>query len=146
MAEWFSIEVANADGSARLWADAHGDALIQAGLGEGAEDWTWRHLSWGSVLELAFPGEVEFDRFHALAVVEAALDVVPDRVNGLVIHRGRGGSTGTRTPRRPRPAAGSGAVAVPLPADDFIWSVVSGRAMFVEPFDLDRRRRLPIHR
>lgn len=51
-------------------------------------------------------------------VVEAALDAVPDRVNGLLIHRGRGGSSGTRRPRRPIPMAGSGAVALPEPEDE----------------------------
>lgn len=121
MSEWFSIEVLNGNSSARSWAEAYGDALVQAGLGEGALDWELSHHHWGSLLELAFADEVDFERFRELPIVEAALEAVPDRVNGLLIHRGRGGSSGTRRPRRPFPALGSGAVEVPLPVADADW-------------------------
>ena len=102
-------------GSARLWADAHGDALVKAGLGEGAVDWCWVHRLWGLVLELEFLDESDFDRFRSLPIVDAALDAAPGRV---FVSRGRGGSSGTRRPRRPRPRAGAGAVALPLPEED----------------------------
>jgi hypothetical protein len=98
-----------------LWADAHGDALVKAGLGEGALDWSWIHLPWGSVLELEFLDEQDFERFRRLPNVEAALDAAPGRV---YVHRGRGGSSGTSRPRRPRPFAGAGAVSLPLPEDE----------------------------
>ncbi len=90
----------------------HGDALVKAGLGEGAVDWDWLHLPWGSILEVEFLEESDFERFRHLPAVEAALDAAPGRV---YVYRGRGGSTGTRRPRRPRPFAGAGAVALPLP-------------------------------
>lgn len=112
---WFSIEVTDGHGSARNWAESHGDALVKAGLGEGALDWSWEHLPWGSVLELEFLDEDDFERFRHLPSVEAALDAAPGRV---FVDRGRGGSAGTRWPRRPRPVAGAGAVALPLPDDE----------------------------
>jgi hypothetical protein len=43
---------------------------------------------------------------------------VPDPVNGLLIYRGRGGTSASGKPRRPRPAPAAGAMALPLPADD----------------------------
>jgi len=112
---WFSIEVTDGLGSARLWAESHGDALVKAGLGEGALDWSWNHLPWGSVLDLEFLDEEDFERFRHLPTVEAALDAAPGRV---YVGRGRGGSAGTRWPRRPRPFAGAGSVALPLPEDE----------------------------
>lgn len=115
MSAWFSIEFSDGVGSARFWADAHGDALVKAGLGEGAVDWSWLHLPWGSVLELEFLDEIDFERFRDLPTVQAALDAAPGRV---YVHRGRGGSSGSRWPRRPRPFAGAGAVALPLPDDE----------------------------
>jgi hypothetical protein len=45
--------------------------------------------------------------------VRAALDAVPDPVNGLLIYPGRGGSSGRVQPRRPRPIAGAGAAPLP---------------------------------
>jgi hypothetical protein len=112
---WFSIEIADGSGSARWWAEIHGDALVKAGLGEGAVDWNWLHLPWGSVFELEFLDDADFERFRGLPVVEAALDAAPGRV---YVYRGRGGSTGTRWPRRTRPFSGAGAVALPLPEED----------------------------
>lgn len=124
MAEWFSIEVLNGTSSARVWSEGYGDAIVQAGMAHGAVDWEWHHHSWGTVFEIELSDEAEFDKFRNLPIVEAALDAVPDRVNGLMIHRGRGGSAGARRPRRPRPISGSGAVAL-LPDDDPDWSVPS---------------------
>jgi len=100
--------------SARAWAELYGDALVKAGLGEGAVDWDWTHQPWGSVFEVEFFDEADFDRFRHLPAVEAALDAAPGRVS---VHRGRGGSSGTRFPRRPLPFAGAGAVALPLPEE-----------------------------
>jgi len=125
VSEWFSIEVLNGASSARVWVEAYGDAIIRAGMGLGVVDWEWHHHRWGSLLEIAFSDEEDFERFRRLPIVEAALDAVPDRVSGLLIHRGRGGSSGTRRPLRPRPVAGSGSVALPLPEDDLDWSVAT---------------------
>jgi hypothetical protein len=47
--------------------------------------------------------------------VRAALDAVPDPVNGLLIYRGRGGTSAAGKPRRPRPAPSATAVALPEP-------------------------------
>lgn len=113
--EWFSIEVIDGSTSARLWADTHGDALIYAAQLEGAVDWEWHEHRWGVVLEVAFPDELTWDRYRESLAVQHALDAVPDPLFGLIIHRGRGGSAGTRNPRKPRPLAGAGAVAIPIP-------------------------------
>jgi hypothetical protein len=67
------------------------------------------------VLELDFDDEAAWDRFRNLTAVQAALEAVPDPVSGLIMYRGRGGSSGTVEPRRPKPLAGSGSAALPLP-------------------------------
>ena len=115
MAEWFSIEVMDGPTSAGPWYEAYADLLVALALSHGANDWEWHRPSWGCLLEVAFPDEEAWDRFRAHPTVQAALDAVPDPINGLLIHRGRGGSSGSRWPRRPRPLAGSGAAALPLP-------------------------------
>ena len=117
MAEWFSIEVFDAEFSARSWMESRGDELIYLAQLHGAKDWNWHHHRWGLVLELAFDDEFAWERFFEAPGTRAAIDAVPDPVFGLVFHRGRGGSAGSRLPRRPRPFAGAGAVALPLPDD-----------------------------
>jgi len=117
MAEWFSIEVMNGSASARPWYEAYSDLLVGLALSHGAVDWEWHLPAWGCLLELAFADEEAWERFRRHPTVQAALDAVPDPVNGLVIHRGRGGSSGTRSPRRPRPLAGAGAASLPLPVE-----------------------------
>lgn len=117
MAEWFSIEVLNGSTSARPWFEAYGDLLAGIALSHGASDWCWVDQPWGFLLEVELPDEAAWDEFRAHATVKAALDAVPDPVNGLLVHRGRGGSSGTRRPRRPRPLSGSGAAALPLPVE-----------------------------
>lgn len=112
---WMSIEVLDGAFSASRWADAHGDRLVETALSHGAVDWSWHSHSWGVVFEVAFADEEAWERYRRLEGVEAALDAVPDPAFGLVVYRGRGGSSGTRDPRRPRPLAGSGAAALPLP-------------------------------
>ena len=117
MVEWFSIEVLDGSFSARSWQESHGDALIWAAQLEGAVDWVWEEHPWGVILEVAFPDEAAWERFRESLATQTALDAVPDPVTGLIVHRGRGGSAGSRTPRRPRPFAGAGAVALPMPDD-----------------------------
>jgi hypothetical protein len=116
---WFSIEVFDGSSSASLWADAWGDSLVEAAFGSGATDWSWHRNTWGVVLELSFSDEEAFERFQGVPTVVAALDAVPDPVSGLLVYRGRGGSAGRVTPRRPRPLSGSGAAALPLPFELF---------------------------
>ena len=132
---WMSIEVLDGSSAASLWAHSHGDGLVEAALASGAVDWSWHHHTWGVVLEVAFEDAEAWERFRDLHGVRAALDAVPDPTFGLIISRGRGGSAGTRDPRRPPLLSGSGAAALPLPAelfDDDLW-----RAL---PADLERRR------
>ena len=117
MAEWFSIEVMNASTSARPWYEAYSDLLVGLALSHGAVEWEWRLPGCGCVFEVAFSGDEAWERFRRHPTVQAALDAVPDPVNGLLVHRGRGGSSGARWPRRPRPLAGAGSAALPLPVE-----------------------------
>ncbi len=110
---WWSIEVLDGEFSADRWQDAHGAALIEAAITRGARDWNWARHSWGVILELDFPDPADWIAFRALPAVSAALDAVPDPINGLLIYPGRGGSSGSVDPRRPRPIRGAGAAEVP---------------------------------
>jgi hypothetical protein len=118
--QWFSIEVLDGAASARLWADAHGDILTESGLSHGALDWSWHTHNWGVVFEIRFEDEAAWDRWRESPSVVAALDKVPDPVSGLIVYKGRGGSSGRVQPRRPKPLSGSGAAALPLPLDDWV--------------------------
>jgi hypothetical protein len=113
--EWWSIEVLNGRSSAARWKDAYGEALIAVAFTTGAVDWAWHEHRWGVVLEVAFADEQRWEFFYGLPAVQAALDATPDPVKGLLVHRGRGGTSGTRLPRRPRPLTGAGAVELPEP-------------------------------
>jgi hypothetical protein len=112
---WFSIEVLDGSSSASLWSEAYGDGLIESAFLTGATDWSWHRHEWGVVLELDLADEVAWELFRALPAVAAALDAVPDPVSGLIVYRGRGGSSARPQPRKPRPLTGSGAAALPLP-------------------------------
>lgn len=118
--QWFSIEVLDGEASARLWADTHGDILTESGLSHGAIDWSWHSHNWGVVFEIRFEDEAAWDRWRESPAVVAALDKVPDPVSGLIVYKGRGGSSGRVQPRRPKPLSGSGAAALPLPLDDWV--------------------------
>jgi hypothetical protein len=118
VAEWWSIEVLHGEVSAFRWQEQHDSALIEAALTNGVRDGAWHADRWGVVFEVLFDTEDRWEAFRGLPVVRAALDAVPDPVNGLLIYRGRGGGAGTREPRRPKPAPGSAAVPLPGPADE----------------------------
>lgn len=118
VAGWWSIEVLHGEVSAFRWQEQHDSALIEAALTNGVRDGTWHADRWGVVFEVLFDTEDRWEAFRGLPVVRAALDAVPDPVNGLLIYRGRGGGAGTREPRRPKPAPGSAAVSLPGPADE----------------------------
>jgi len=114
---WMSIEVLNGAIPATRWKDAHGRFLVEAAVTHGARDWSWFLRDWGVILEVAFADEADWARFRELPAVQAALDAVPDPVNGLLIYPGRGGGSGRVVPRRPRPRAGAGAAALPTPVE-----------------------------
>ncbi len=118
MAEWWSIEVLHGEVSAFRWQEQHDSALIEAALTNGVRDGSWHADRWGVVFEVLFSTEEQWEAFRSLPVVRAALDAVPDPVNGLLIYRGRGGGAGAREPRRPKPAPSSAAIWPPGPADE----------------------------
>jgi hypothetical protein len=113
--EWWSIEVFHGEFSAARWKDSHGSALTESAITHGATDWGWHEYRWGVIFEVAFTDEAQWDAFRALPQVVSALDAVPDRVNGLLIYRGRGGSSGSPSRRPRRPSAGAGALELPEP-------------------------------
>jgi hypothetical protein len=115
MAEWWSIEVLHGELSAFLWQQQHDSALIEAALTNGAIDGSWHADSWGVAFEVLFETEQEWQAFRNLPAVRAALDAVPDPVNGLLIYRGRGGGAASRKPRRPKPAPAASAASLPEP-------------------------------
>jgi hypothetical protein len=117
MAEWWSIEVLHGEFSAFGWQQQHDSALIEAALTNGAADGTWHADTWGVVFEVRFETEEQWQAFRSLPAVRAALDAVPDPVNGLLIYRGRGGGAGAGKPRKPRPTPSASAVARPEPED-----------------------------
>ncbi|HXZ64385.1 MAG TPA: hypothetical protein VEH05_06595 [Streptosporangiaceae bacterium] len=120
MAEWWSIEVLHGEFSAFQWQQSYDSTLIEAALTNGALDGAWHAGEWGVVFEVCFTTAAEWEAFRNLPVVRAALDSVPDPVNGLLIYRGRGGTSASGKPRRPRPAPSAAAVALPEPEDDVI--------------------------
>lgn len=125
MAEWWSIEVFHGELSADRWRDAYGSALAEPAVTYGALDWQWHRHRWGVVLEICFPDEAAWAAFRNLPQVRAALDAVPDRVNGLLIYRGRGGGAGALSRRPRRPGAGAGALELPQPEAERIADLTS---------------------
>src|SRR5437763_1668337 len=117
--EFWTIEVSHGPViSAGRWRDAHGEALVEAALSHGVQEWAWVVRDWGVLLEVGFNDEADWLRFRATAAVSAALDAVPDPVNGLLVYSGRGGSSGAPVPRRPRRPLGAGAAALPIAEPD----------------------------
>jgi hypothetical protein len=115
MADYWSIEVFDAEVPAARWRDSYGAALVEAAISNGTVGWDWIKSRWGVVLEVRFKDDAQWEAFRALPAVQAALDAVPDPVNGLLVYRGRGGASGASSPRRPRPVPSAGAVALPEP-------------------------------
>jgi hypothetical protein len=112
MAEWWSTEVFHGEFPARQWQDAYSSMLIEPAVTAAATGWEWHEHRWGVVFEVEFGEDSRRETFRA---IPAALDAVPDPVNGLLVYRGRGGGAGASSPRRPRPAARAGAMARPEP-------------------------------
>lgn len=111
---WWSIEIRDGSIPARLWREGYGEALTEAAITHRAGDWLWLVQRAGLVFEIGFVEAEDWLRFRDLPAVRAALDAVPDPVNGLYIYPGRGGSAGAGKPRRPRPRRGAGAAPVPV--------------------------------
>jgi len=114
--EFWTIEVMDGSSSpASRWRDAYGENLVEAALTHGAQEWNWVSRAWGVLLEVGFRDEADWLRFRATPAVRAALDAVPDPVNGLLVYSGRGGSSAAGVPRRPRPAPMQGGAELPEP-------------------------------
>ena len=96
MAEYWSIEIFDGEIPASQWKQAYGAALVEAAISHGAADWSWLESRWGVVFEACFAEDAQWDAFRSLPAVRAALDAVPDPVNGLLVYRGRGGTSGGR--------------------------------------------------
>jgi hypothetical protein len=123
VAEWWSIEVFHGEFSALRWRDSYREAFIESAITHGAVDWSWHEHRWGVVFEVAFEDDAQWENFRGLAQVKAALDAVPDRVNGLLIYRGRGGGAGRPSRRPRRPSAGAGALELPEPEGERVFDV-----------------------
>ena len=116
MAEWWSIEVFHGDKlPASRWKDAYEDELTEAAVTNGALYWEWHEFQHGVIFEVCFRAEEQWDAFLMLPSVRAALDGVPDPVNGLLVYKGRGGAAGPRVPRKPKPAPGAAALELEEP-------------------------------
>jgi hypothetical protein len=119
MAEWWSIEVFSGDKlPASAWRYAYEDELTEAAITHGALYYEWHDSEYGVIFEILFPGDAEFEGFRALPAVRAALDGVPDPVNGLLIYRGRGGAAGGTKPRKPKPAPGAASLELEEPKEE----------------------------
>jgi hypothetical protein len=129
MAEWWSIEVFHGERQrATRWKDAYSSALIESAISHGALEWAWIEHRSGVVFEVCFADDAQWEAFRQLPATAAALDAVPDRINGLLIYRGRGGGAGARSPRRPRPTVGAGAIELPEPEDERLLDLTAHAA------------------
>ncbi len=124
MADWLTIEVYDGPFPASQWQRAHESQLVEAAITHGASTWNWHSTAWGVVFEILFEQDVRLESYRRLALVRAALDAVPDRVNSLLVYRGPGGASAAGLPRRPHPAPMAGAAALPQ-ADPDSWLELS---------------------
>ncbi len=109
-----SIEILDAAFPASSWQRAYGDVLTGAAISTLATEWHWKERSWGLILEIAFRDEFSYEAWRRVPAVVSALDAVPDPVNGLLFHRGWGGTSGSGEPRRGRPLMGAGGAEIPI--------------------------------
>ena len=139
MAEWWSIEVFSGDKlPASGWRYAYEDELTEAAITHGAMYYEWHDTEYGVIFEVLFRDDEQWEAFRALPAVRAALDGVPDPVNGLLIYRGRGGASGGRKPRKPKPAPGAAALELEEPKEERRIRKVARRLMYNGESDVDR--------
>lgn len=134
MAEWWSIEISGGDFAVSAWIRARGEDVIRTALEHGAHDWDWVSRPWGVVLEFSFGDSLAPDggwaSFIDNPLVKAALDAVPDPINGLLLYPGRGGSSPALVPRRPKPAPVAAAAALPEPEVSAQYALVTAESSF----------------
>ena len=124
MAEWWSIEVFSGDKlTASAWRYAYEDELTEAAITNGCLYYEWHDTEYGVIFEVLFKDDVDWDMFRLRPAVQAALDGVPDPVNGLLIYRGRGGTSGGTKPRKPKPAPGAAALELEEPKEKRVIKV-----------------------
>jgi hypothetical protein len=88
--EYWTIEVLDAEyAAAAMWRTAYGERLAETAVTHGAKEWGWGARDWGVIFEVAFADEADWLHFRATPAVCAALDAVPDPVNGLLVYSGR---------------------------------------------------------
>jgi hypothetical protein len=138
MAEWWSIEVFDSHLQAALrWKDSYRAQIVEAAITTRAADWNWIEHKSGVVFEVCFGDEATWEVFRSSAAVQAALDAVPDPAYGLLVYRGRGGSAGSRQPKKPKPSAGAGALELPEPVEQRILDLseadAAGQAVAYHP-------------
>jgi len=138
MAEWWSIEVFSGDElPASGWRYAYEDDLTEAAITHGAFYYEWHDTQYGVIFEVLFPSDKEWEGFRELPAVRAALDGVPDPVNGLLIYRGRGGAAGGTKPRKPKPAPGAAALELEEPKEERRLRLKRPRHLFYNGPDTD---------
>jgi hypothetical protein len=141
MAEWWSIEVFSGDKlPASGWRYAYEDELTEAAITHGAMYYEWHDTEYGVIFEVLFLDDAQWEAFRALPAVRAALDGVPDPVNGLLIYRGRGGAAGGRKPRKPKPAPGAAALELEEPRERRRVRLPR-KLKYLDDMDLDEMRR-----
>jgi hypothetical protein len=130
MAEWWSIEVFSGDKlPASGWRYAYEDELTEAAITHGAMYYEWHDTEYGVIFEVLFREDADWEAFRALPAVRAALDGVPDPVNGLIIYRGRGGASGSRSPRKPKPAPGAAELELEEPKEEWRLKIKVARKL-----------------
>jgi hypothetical protein len=142
MAEWWSIEVFSGDKlPASGWRYAYEDGLTEAAITHGAMYYEWHDTEYGVIFEVLFTGDEQWEAFRALPAVRAALDGVPDPINGLLVYRGRGGAAGGRKPRKPKPAPRAAALELEEPREQRTIRFPRRRKSRSVDEDLDELRR-----
>jgi hypothetical protein len=142
MSEWWSIEVFSGDKlPASGWRYAYEDELTEAAITHGAMYYEWHDTEYGVIFEVLFRDDEQWEAFRALPAVRAALDGVPDPVNGLLIYRGRGGASGSRKPNKPKPAPGAAALELEEPKEERRIKFPRKRRSRSVEEDLDELRR-----